>query len=68
MKGTERRADKWYTALGVRQTEIDSIATLRPDLLDGLVRDAIAPFYITRRCVGGPRRSNVSGSGRPSRR
>src|SRR5204863_8398357 len=33
MKSTERRADMWFTAMGVQQTEIDAIATLQPDLL-----------------------------------
>jgi hypothetical protein len=47
MKDTERRADRWLAAMGVQQTEIDAIATLRPDLLDKLVRDAIKPFFDT---------------------
>ena len=45
LKDTEKRADKWQQAMGVAQTEIDSIAALRPDLLDQIARDAIAPFY-----------------------
>lgn len=47
MKDTEKRADKWFAAMGVQQTEIDAIATLRPDLLREIVRDAIKPFYDT---------------------
>ena len=47
MKDTEKRADKWFAAMGVQQTEIDAIATLQPDLLRTIVRDAIAPFYDT---------------------
>jgi hypothetical protein len=47
MKDTEKRADKWFAAMGVQQTEIDAIATLRPDLLRDIVSDAIAPFFDT---------------------
>jgi hypothetical protein len=47
MKDTERRADRWFAAMGVQQTEIDALATLQPELLDKLVRDAIAPFFDT---------------------
>lgn len=42
---TARKADKWLDAMGVQQTEIDSIATLEPEVLDEIVRDAIDPFY-----------------------
>jgi hypothetical protein len=45
LKASERRADKWREAFGVEQTEIDALATLRPDLLRQVARDAIAPFY-----------------------
>lgn len=45
LKESERRADKWRAAMGVEQTEIDALATLRPDLLRRLAYDAIAPFY-----------------------
>jgi hypothetical protein len=45
MKETERRKDRWLAAMGVEQTEIDSIATLRPDLLRQIAIDAIAPFW-----------------------
>ena len=31
--------------MGVEQTEIDALATLRPELLRQVARDAIAPFY-----------------------
>ena len=47
MKDTEKRADKWFAAMGVQQTEIDAIATLQPDLLREIVRDAIEPFFDT---------------------
>lgn len=36
---------KWIEAMGVEQTEIDAIATLRPDLLTQIAEEAIAPFY-----------------------
>lgn len=45
LKDTERRADRWREAMGVEQTEIDALASLRPRLLHGLTIDAIAPFY-----------------------
>jgi hypothetical protein len=45
LKETEKRADKWLAAKGVEQTEIDALAALRPELLDQLARQAIAPFY-----------------------
>jgi hypothetical protein len=47
LKDTERRADKWTTAMGVEQTEIDALAALRPDLLARIARQAIVPFYDT---------------------
>jgi hypothetical protein len=45
LKDTEKRADKWRQAFGVEQTEIDALASLRPDLLREIAEDAIAPFY-----------------------
>jgi hypothetical protein len=45
LKATERRADPWRAAMGVQQTEIDALASLRPDLLRQLADAAIAPFY-----------------------
>ncbi len=45
LKDTEKRADKWAAAMGVQQTEIDALASLQPDVLTALARDAIAPFY-----------------------
>ena len=41
--------------MGVEQTEIDALASLRPDLLRQIARDAIAPFYdheLDRRVAG----------------
>ena len=45
LKKTEKRADAWTKATGLAQTEIDALASLRPDLLRQLAEDAIAPFY-----------------------
>jgi hypothetical protein len=45
LKDTELRGDAWRAAMGVAQTEVDALASLRPDLLRRLARDAIAPFY-----------------------
>jgi hypothetical protein len=45
LKESEKRADKWRAAMGVEQTEIDALATLRPDLLEEVARAALAPFY-----------------------
>jgi hypothetical protein len=45
LKETERRSDKWRAAMGREQTEIDALAALRPDVMEQIARDAIAPFY-----------------------
>lgn len=45
LKDTEKRADRWTAAMGVEQTEIDSLAALRPELLARIARDALAPWY-----------------------
>ena len=45
LKKTEARADRWEKAMGVKQTEIDALATLNPDLLRRIVLDATQPFY-----------------------
>jgi hypothetical protein len=47
LKATELRADAWYRAMGVEQTEIDALATLQPDRLREIAEDATAPFYDT---------------------
>jgi hypothetical protein len=47
MKETEKRAGKWFKATGTEQTEIDALATLQPQLLDEIVREAISPFFDT---------------------
>ena len=40
-----KRVMAWKAAHGVDQTEIDSLATLRPDVLEEIAREAIDPFY-----------------------
>jgi hypothetical protein len=45
LKEAEKRGDAWKAAFGLEQTEIDSLATLRPQELRSLARQAIAPFY-----------------------
>lgn len=45
LKETEKRADMWRAAMGVEQTEIDALASLRPELLRQIARDALDPFY-----------------------
>lgn len=45
LKNEEKRADKWRQAMGTEQTEIDALASLRPDLLVTIVREALDPFF-----------------------
>ena len=45
LKDTEKRADKWQQSMGVAQTEIDALASLRPDLLRQIALAAVAPFF-----------------------
>jgi hypothetical protein len=45
LKETERRADRWVKAMGVKQTEIDALAALNPKLLREIALEAVAPFY-----------------------
>jgi hypothetical protein len=45
LKATELRGDAWRQATGVEQTEIDALASLHPDLLEEIARDAIAPLF-----------------------
>ena len=45
LKDTEKRADKWRAAFGVEQTEIDALATLRPDDLREIVDRAFDPYF-----------------------
>ncbi len=45
LKDTERRADRWRQEMQVDQTEIDALASLRPELLTEIALSATAPFY-----------------------
>jgi hypothetical protein len=45
LKETEKRANPWRAAIGIEQTEIDALASLRPDLLRQAAGDAIGLFY-----------------------
>jgi hypothetical protein len=46
LKATEKRADRWRAEHdGLEQTEIDALATLRPDLLRKIITDAVNPFF-----------------------
>jgi len=45
LKDTEKRADRWREAMDVDQTEVDALASLRPDLLRQIAVDALAPFF-----------------------
>jgi hypothetical protein len=45
LKETEKRADRWRDAFGVEQTEIDALATLRPDTLREIVEQAFEPYF-----------------------
>jgi len=45
LKESELRADGWRARYGVEQTEIDALATLRPDVLTSIARDALDPFF-----------------------
>jgi hypothetical protein len=45
LKDTERRADKWRAAWGVEQTEVDALASLQPQLLSQIARQALDGFF-----------------------
>jgi hypothetical protein len=45
LKESEKRAGAWREAMGIEQTEIDALASLRPDLLREIARAALDPFY-----------------------
>jgi hypothetical protein len=45
LKETEKRADRWREAFGVEQTEIDALATLRPDVLRVILDRAFDPYF-----------------------
>jgi hypothetical protein len=45
LKDTERRADRWKAEFGVEQTEVDALATLRPNDLRRVVERGLAPCF-----------------------
>jgi hypothetical protein len=45
LKEGESRAGKWLELYGSEQTEIDALATLRPDELERIARAAVAPYF-----------------------
>jgi hypothetical protein len=45
LKETEKRADRWRDAFGIEQTEIDALATLRPEVLRDIVTRAFDPYF-----------------------
>jgi hypothetical protein len=45
LKDTEKRADRWKSAFGVEQTEIDALAALQPDLLREILERAFDPYW-----------------------
>ena len=45
LKDSEQRADKWRAEHGLEQTEIDALATLRPDVLRQIVEEGLAPYF-----------------------
>ena len=47
LKPGDKRGPAWEAATGVKQTEIDTIATLQPDLLADIAINAIELFYDT---------------------
>jgi hypothetical protein len=45
LKESERRADAFRKAFGLEQTELDALATLKPEALADIARKAISPYY-----------------------
>lgn len=45
LKETEKRADRWREAFEAEQTEIDALATLRPDVLREIIERAFDPYF-----------------------
>ena len=45
LKETEKRGDRWKAAFGIEQTEIDALATLRPNVLREIVEAAFDPYF-----------------------
>jgi len=45
MKSGEKRKDAWFKRWGRNQVEIDALAALRPEVLDQIARNAVAPYF-----------------------
>ncbi|MET4483112.1 hypothetical protein [Bradyrhizobium sp. F1.13.3] len=45
LKPTELRAAGWVERYGIEQTEIDAMATLRPDVFDAIARKSLDPYF-----------------------
>jgi hypothetical protein len=45
IKTGDKRSKKWREKWGCEQVEIDALAALRPELLDRIARDALAPYF-----------------------
>lgn len=45
LKETELRAEGWRERYGTEQTEIDALATLRPDVLNAIASEALDPYF-----------------------
>lgn len=45
IKRSDLRRASWVAAMGSEQTEIDALATLRPEVLTQIAHDAISPFF-----------------------
>jgi hypothetical protein len=41
----DKRIKEWERTFGIKQTEIDALATLQPDVLEEIAREAIEPFF-----------------------
>ena len=70
LKETEKRGDRWREAFGIEQTEIDALATLRPDVLREIVERAFDPYLdrdLEERVARGEGRVGAGGRGRARR-
>ncbi len=45
LKESESRADKWQEATGLKQTELDAVLALQPDLMRDILLGAVTPFF-----------------------
>jgi hypothetical protein len=45
LKLKEKRKNAWFKEWGLKQVEIDALAALRPEVLDKIARDAVAPYF-----------------------